>query len=87
MQAFQLGQFLRNRYFSLVGDRYHPDDIYMLTSDYDRTIVTALLVLSGLYPAKERWHSSIDWDPVPLRTIPHEIDNVNILPTVLERNE
>jgi hypothetical protein len=77
MQGFELGQFLRRRYSSLIRDFYHPDDIYMLSSDYDRTIVTALSVLAGLYhPVKEKWHSSIFWDPIPIRTLPHEIDNV-----------
>jgi lysosomal acid phosphatase len=73
---FQLGQFLRQRYATFLADHYHPDEVYILSSDYDRTISSAQALLAGLYIPRDNWNPTLNWDTIPIRTIPHAIDNV-----------
>lgn len=49
-----------------------------MASDTDRTIISGLLALAGLYPTnnESNWDNSVNWQPVPLRTIATENDNV-----------
>ncbi|KAF5302431.1 hypothetical protein FQR65_LT08520 [Abscondita terminalis] len=48
-QSVQLGQKLRNRYKSFLSKDYNPDEVYTLSTDYNRTRETAQLVLNGIY--------------------------------------
>ncbi|RZC35300.1 His Phos 2 domain containing protein [Asbolus verrucosus] len=65
--SFKLGQLLRRRYSSFLGDIYTPEILEAVSTDFDRTKMTALLVLAGLFPPSEsqRWEDSIGWQPVP----------------------
>jgi len=58
-----------------------PDQIYAQSSDLDRTIITAQICLAGMFPAENgtAWNPDLNWQPVPLRTIATEHDNVNLL--------
>jgi len=70
---------LRSRYTTFLNETYIPDEIVVLSSDLDRTIMSAQLCLAGLYPVldlKENWNPNITWQPVPLRTVPVKFDNV-----------
>lgn len=66
-RAFKLGKVLRRRYDSFLGDIYYPDNILARTTDFDRTKMTALLVLAGLYPPAptQQWNDDLDWMPIP----------------------
>lgn len=58
---------LRKRYDRFLGDIYYPDNILARTTDFDRTKMTALLVLAGLYPPApiQQWNDDLDWMPIP----------------------
>lgn len=51
---YLLGAYNRKRYIpSLLSDTYDPHEIYVISSNYNRTIQSALSQLQGLYPADE----------------------------------
>lgn len=64
---FEVGQYLRKRYNNFLGPIYHPDEVKVVTSDINRTKMTAQLITSGLYPTspKQQWHTEQNWQPIP----------------------
>ncbi|XP_035741777.1 prostatic acid phosphatase-like isoform X1 [Vespa mandarinia] len=76
-QHFYMGQWLRNRYSHLLSDLYSPYDIYIRSTDVDRTLMSAETNLAGLYPPKgnQIWNA-IHWMPIPIHTVPESEDNV-----------
>lgn len=75
---YRLGQYFRSRYGNFIGPKYSPDQIYVQSTDFDRTIMSAQMALAGLYPPtdEEKWSNEILWQPIPVHTIPMSIDNV-----------
>ena len=75
---------LRQRYGDFLGD-YRPEDVYAISSDYDRTKMSLQLVLAALYPPSDEltWNDDLDWMPVPTHFLPRELDvlfNLDICP-------
>lgn len=77
-QLFDLGKFLRRRYKTILGDEYSPDKVYVLSSDHDRTLMSAEALLAGLfYPSvEETFVENIPWQPIPVHTINEEQDYI-----------
>ncbi|XP_054267924.1 prostatic acid phosphatase-like [Macrosteles quadrilineatus] len=77
-QHFELGQWLRNRYDALLTEQYSRDMIYVRSTDVDRTLMSAECNLAGLYPPKEAqvWNENINWQPIPVHTVPDKFDNL-----------
>ncbi|XP_031628603.1 prostatic acid phosphatase-like [Contarinia nasturtii] len=71
-QQFKLGQYFRRRYHKLLGDKYSPKKVYVRSTNSDRTLMSALANLAGLFPpnAEEKWHKDIAWQPIPVHTMP-----------------
>lgn len=68
-QQFRLGQYLRRRYNELIGEKYSPEKVYIRSTDFDRTIMSALANLAGLYQptSSEVWNELIPtWQPIPV---------------------
>lgn len=67
MTSFKLGQFFRKRYQKLLGDLYITGIIDPISTAPERTRMSLLLVLAGLFPPalSQKWHNSLDWLPVP----------------------
>nr|CAD7266968.1 unnamed protein product [Timema shepardi] len=78
LQMWELGRYLRQRYGSLVPDLYSPEDTFMTSSDVDRCLMSAQLVLAGLYPARgtQVWNPSLDWQPIPVHSTNPGQDNL-----------
>lgn len=76
-QHLLLGQWLRKRYSHLLSNLYTPYDIYIRSTDCDRTLMSAEANLAGLYPPEgsEIW-SNIKWMPIPIHTAPENEDHV-----------
>lgn len=74
------GKYLREIYDGLVSRLYLPDQVTIRTTAYDRTKMTALAALAGLYPPvpAQKWNPNLDWQPIPYNTIPFTEDDVSI---------
>ncbi|OAF70350.1 hypothetical protein A3Q56_01878 [Intoshia linei] len=71
--AYQLGVFYHTRYVlknALISEKYMHDEVYIRSTDVDRTLMTAYCVEAGLFfpSADEMWNSQIKWQPIPTHT-------------------
>lgn len=75
---YSLGIKLRKRYSHFLREIYSPKDIYVVSSDHDRCLMSAELCLAGLYPpvGEQLWNSDLQWQPIPVHTTPRHLDEV-----------
>ena len=73
---FQLGQWLRQRYEGFLSTEYSREEIVIRSTDTDRTLMSALSNLAGLFPpdGNQTWSPSLAWQPIPVHTVPQEED-------------
>jgi lysosomal acid phosphatase len=59
---------------------YSREDIYVQSTDVDRTLMSAGSNLAGLYPPEgaQIWNENINWQPIPIHTVPEIKDEVII---------
>ena len=76
MREFKLGQMLRKRYNSFLGDTYKSDDVYALSSYKSRTKESLQLVLAALFPPSKtlKWNDNLNWIPISIYNLPKELD-------------
>nr|CAD7429981.1 unnamed protein product [Timema monikensis] len=72
---FELGSWLRRRYSNLLPATYNLRDIYVLSTDLDRTLMSAESNLAGLYPSTDPT-SPLRAQPVPIRSRPARDDDL-----------
>nr|XP_004657281.2 lysosomal acid phosphatase [Jaculus jaculus] len=72
LQHWELGQALRQRYEGFLNTSYHRQEIYVRSTDFDRTLMSAEANLAGLFPPSEMQHfnPNISWQPIPVHTVP-----------------
>lgn len=74
-QAYDYGKKLRERYLSFLPAQYERSQVYVRSTDVDRTLMTAQTLLTGLFPT-----SLADWpgvfQPVPIHTQMKEDDHL-----------
>ncbi|EFN77523.1 Lysosomal acid phosphatase [Harpegnathos saltator] len=76
-QHLLLGRWLRKRYSHLLSATYTRYDIYVRSTDVDRTLMSAEANLAGLYPPiKDQIWDRMKWMPIPVHTIPENQDYV-----------
>lgn len=78
-QEYELGEYLRKRYKSLIPADVYPNKlVYVQSTDRERTLMSAGAVLAGLFPPtkNQRWNQNILWQPIPIHTIPIKMDHV-----------
>ena len=78
-QEYQLGQWFRQCYGSSINSSYIEEDIYIRSTDYSRTLMSAEAFLAGLFPPEgyQKWgdHQLGElWQAVPIHTIPKDED-------------
>jgi len=79
MQQYDLGRYLRYRYGIFISPGYVRNEVQVLSSDMDRTIMSVEANLAGFYQpinSTLNWNPNIPWTPVPFRTIPKYEDKV-----------
>ncbi|KAK2532357.1 Acp2 [Columba guinea] len=71
-QQWELGQALRRRYRGFLSDTYRRREIFIRSTDCDRTLMSAEANLAGLYPPEghQMFNPNISWQPIPVHTVP-----------------
>lgn len=71
-QQFALGKFFRRRYLRpLLGNgEYSSEKVYVLSSDHDRTMMSAAANLAGLFSpnSNQQWDNELLLQPIPIHT-------------------
>ncbi|KAE9419345.1 hypothetical protein Angca_009826, partial [Angiostrongylus cantonensis] len=75
-QQYRLGRWLRVRYGNFLGSRFHRNEVFVRSSDYNRTLMSAQATMAGLFPPSksEIWNADILWQPVPVHSVPKTMD-------------
>uniref|UniRef100_A0A674JEV7 acid phosphatase n=1 Tax=Terrapene triunguis TaxID=2587831 RepID=A0A674JEV7_9SAUR len=82
-QQYELGQYMRKRYSNFLNATYNRHEIFIQSTDYDRTIMSAQVYLAGLFPpvGNQIWNPQIRWQPIPFRTVPLLKDHILHFPS------
>ncbi|XP_046617069.1 prostatic acid phosphatase-like [Neodiprion virginianus] len=76
-QHLRLGRWFRERYSHLLPECYTPYDVYVQSTDIDRTLMSAEANLAGLYPPEgDQVWDKLKWMPIPVHTIPELEDSL-----------
>lgn len=84
-QHFELGKKLREKYvyqYQLLPETYLSNTVYVRSTDYDRTLMSAQSLLMGLYPLVSmggRGSSYVNlpaYHPIPIHTFPAKQDTL-----------
>uniref|UniRef100_A0A914L4K8 Uncharacterized protein n=1 Tax=Meloidogyne incognita TaxID=6306 RepID=A0A914L4K8_MELIC len=97
-QQYSLGHLLRKRYIldnKFISERYTPKEIYIRSTDVNRTLASAQANLAGMFPMgvpgidipdlPKKWPSR--WTPIPIHTVPIYTDNIGNLDAFCPRAE
>lgn len=71
-QEYALGKWLRERYGNvLLSEQYSANEIYIRSTDTDRTLESAEANLAGLYQphGNQVWNADLLWRPIPVHTV------------------
>jgi hypothetical protein len=70
LQHNEYGLYLRNRYSKFLSEFYNKDQVYVRSTDYDRTVMSAQSLLSSLYTPTgyQVWKKDVNWQPIPVHT-------------------
>lgn len=95
-QMFELGAYLRRRYFKLLPEngQYHVNDIYVQSTDIDRTLNSAAYALAAMFPPmnEQLWDKTLMWQAsehsFPLRKyqFPFQQNKMNLIQTYFSSN-
>ncbi|KAK0164542.1 hypothetical protein PV328_003159 [Microctonus aethiopoides] len=77
-REYELGAKLRSEYQNFFGDIYKPQMVMARSTNYDRTKMSLMLVLCGLFPPKFKQIGTplLNWQPIPIKYFPAENDTL-----------
>ncbi|XP_051579789.1 lysosomal acid phosphatase isoform X1 [Myxocyprinus asiaticus] len=81
-QHFELGNFLRKRYTGFLSEDYERHEIFIRSTDVDRTLMSAEANLAGLFPpnGSEVFRKDLKWQPIPVHTVPEDKEKLLLFP-------
>lgn len=81
-QHFELGRFLRKRYTGFLSEDYERHEIYIRSTDIDRTLMSAEVNLAGLFPpnGSQIFNPDLKWQPIPIHTVPEDEERLLAFP-------
>jgi hypothetical protein len=67
-QQYDYGQYLKREYSRLFNRRFDLKKVNAKSTNYDRTIMSASSLLSGLFiPTNDQvWNKDVKWQPIPV---------------------
>ncbi|XP_046538097.1 testicular acid phosphatase [Equus quagga] len=75
-QQLELGRFLRSRYETFLSPKYRREEVYIRSTDFDRTLESAQANLAGLFPEAAPGRPESAWRPIPVHTVPTSEDKL-----------
>ncbi|XP_016386224.1 lysosomal acid phosphatase-like [Sinocyclocheilus rhinocerous] len=81
-QHFELGQFLTKRYTGFLSEDYDRHEIFIRSTDVDRTLMSAEANLAGMFPpnGSEVFNPDLKWQPIPVHTVPADEEKLLSFP-------
>uniref|UniRef100_A0A671RVP2 Lysosomal acid phosphatase n=1 Tax=Sinocyclocheilus anshuiensis TaxID=1608454 RepID=A0A671RVP2_9TELE len=81
-QHFELGQFLKKRYTGFLSEDYDRHEIFIRSTDVDRTLMSAEANLAGMFPpnGSEVFNPDLKWQPIPIHTVPADEERLLSFP-------
>ncbi|XP_023219386.1 prostatic acid phosphatase-like [Centruroides sculpturatus] len=75
-QHYRLGMFLRERYKNFLTE--NPEEVIVRSSGKNRCLESAECNLAAMYLPKSKWvwNKDLNWQPVPIQTVPLSDDNL-----------
>ncbi|XP_075227290.1 prostatic acid phosphatase-like isoform X2 [Lycorma delicatula] len=76
-QLYYLGKIFRKRYKKFIS-KYLSKSVRVNSSDYDRTHMSAAVLLAGLFPPEtdQIWSHQLIWQPIAIHSVPITKDKV-----------
>uniref|UniRef100_A0A915DQ32 Acid phosphatase n=1 Tax=Ditylenchus dipsaci TaxID=166011 RepID=A0A915DQ32_9BILA len=72
LQMKELGQFMHDRYAgSFVSPSFNKTEVFVLSSEADRALVSAQALLNGFFPAMDQlsqFENNLPWQPIPVHS-------------------
>ncbi|CAL8289554.1 unnamed protein product [Lota lota] len=81
-QHYNLGQFLRGRYNGFLNETYKRQEVFVRSTDYDRTLMSAEANLAALYSpsGQQIFNPDLKWQPIPVHTVPQDQEKLLSFP-------
>ncbi|XP_005406895.1 PREDICTED: prostatic acid phosphatase isoform X1 [Chinchilla lanigera] len=81
-QHYELGEYLRRRYGKFLNESYKHEQVYIRSTDIDRTLMSAMANLAALFPPGgiRIWNPSLLWQPIPVHTVAASEDRLLYMP-------
>uniref|UniRef100_A0A5S6QM55 acid phosphatase n=1 Tax=Trichuris muris TaxID=70415 RepID=A0A5S6QM55_TRIMR len=79
-ESYEFGQVLRNRYGEFL-EKCNANEVYVRSTNKNRTIQTALLCLAGMFPTSASESPiGLPWQAIPVHSVPLDIDTALYVP-------
>uniref|UniRef100_A0A3Q2LHJ5 acid phosphatase n=1 Tax=Equus caballus TaxID=9796 RepID=A0A3Q2LHJ5_HORSE len=81
-QHYELGEYIRKRYGKFLNETYKREQVYIRSTDVDRTLMSSMTNLAALFPPEgvSIWNPGLPWQPIPVHTVPLSEDRLLYLP-------
>ncbi|KAM9187315.1 prostatic acid phosphatase isoform 2-T2 [Dugong dugon] len=81
-QHYELGAYMRKRYEKFLNESYKREQVYIRSTDIDRTLMSAMSNLAALFPPEgiSIWNPNLLWQPIPVHTVPTSEDRLLYMP-------